>query len=651
MRLDARPADAFRFPATWWRTRIGLWWLAPLTVLAVGAGLRFYRLGYQELRGDEGFSYLIARLPTERIVPTLLEQGDPHSPLHYLLLHGWMALAGTSELVLRTPSALLGILLLGLLFGLGQALGGRRLGLLLGGLAALSQGLVWLAQDARNQYVLALVCATAATLLFARALRRPGWSIWCAYGLACALTVYSHYYGLFALLAHGLYFLAEPAARRHVRSWLLSALGGALLFAPWLLAMWPRLMAAGQLTAPDRPALLRHLDVTLTYLAVGSVLGARWGRGVYGVGVVLAALGAVALYRRQRGWAALLMGWCVLTLLGIYALRFTRQTFNAFYAALAAPAWWALVGAGLLYLWERRRPLWRALAALGLVVFVAANLRSLANHYWDPAYDRMVGYRPLVAYLATQAQAGDVFVANFPDPCYDYYLERIPLPRTMQPARMNPDPAQTQQALDILGAQYERLWFVPNLDAVWDPRNTAHRCLDERCLLEQETTFRYLHLYAYRPRHTLAATLRPLDARLGALLRLEGFWVTMQGQPGAWDSTSLLAAPGATLQVTLYWHALRPTPTGYTVFVHLLGADGKLLAQHDGWPVNGLRPTWTWQPDESLLDRHTLALPPQVAGGTGTLLVGLYDSQTIVRQRFADGQETIPLATVRFRNP
>ena len=98
----------------------------PGLILLLAALLRLLRLGAQELRGDEAFSYLFARQPLLEIAPALLREGDPHSPLHYYLLHGAMSLWGDGEFALRLPSALLGIGLVFLLWRLArEALGPR----------------------------------------------------------------------------------------------------------------------------------------------------------------------------------------------------------------------------------------------------------------------------------------------------------------------------------------------------------------------------------------------------------------------------------------------------------------------------------------------------------------------------------------------
>ncbi len=78
------------------------------------------------------------------------------------------------------------------------------------------------------------------------------------------------------------------------------------------------------------------------------------------------------------------------------------------------------------------------------------------------------------------------------------------------------------------------------------------------------------------------------------------------------------------LDVTLYWFALRENGQNYKTFVHLLGPDGQVAAQHDGDPVGGFTPTSRWRQGELIRDRHQVPLPPQLAYGPIRLKAGMY---------------------------
>jgi hypothetical protein len=83
---------------------------------------------------------------------------------------------------------------------------------------------------------------------------------------------------------------------------------------------------------------------------------------------------------------------------------------------------------------------------------------------------------------------------------------------------------------------------------------------------------------------------------------------------------------GAVLSIDLIWKALAPTEHDWTVFLHLLDAQGEIVAQRDTRPFDGLFPTPTWQAGEVLVDRHPLPLPAHLPTGAYTLRIGLYDA-------------------------
>lgn len=626
----------------------GAAWLCAAAVL-LGFGLRAGALGSQELRGDEAFSYLLARQPMAEILPAILRQGDPHSPLHYWLLHAWMRVAGDSELAMRFISFVPSVLLLPLLYRLGKKLSGRWLGLTLAGMGATSQSLVWIGQDLRNQYTLVTLFSLLAILELVEAMERPAWWRWALCGLLSGLSLYSHYYGAFALLGQGLAVLTVARCRKHWKAWAVSTAFAALTFLPWFLAMWPRLVAAGQLSAPDHPDLAAHLVAVGTELAVGIAFSAGLARWLFLGGLALSWLGLLELRVREPGWAVLLSSWVAAAALGTYLLRFTRSTFNAFYILVAAVPWWALVAAGLRRLWMDHRRWVRGIAALALLLLVGGNAVSLYNYYSDPRYSRSSGYRGLAQQIAAEAQPADIFVRNYPDPCYDYYLQDVPIPRTMEPLTAQATPDETERSLSDRAAQYARLWFVSARGSAWDPKGVASHWLEYNALLEQETRHGSLLLQAYRPLRIAERVIRPLNRSIEGLVCLRGAHVTINGQP-ANLGTDLTVPAGATLKVTLLWEALASTKDSYTVFVHLMGEDGRLLAQHDGIPIFGTSPTWSWRPGQQVLDRHDVVVPSNVGSGGAQLLVGMYHSDSLARLRWDGGADTVELATIDLQS-
>lgn len=103
---------------------------------------------------------------------------------------------------------------------------------------------------------------------------------------------------------------------------------------------------------------------------------------------------------------------------------------------------------------------------------------------------------------------------------------------------------------------------------------------------------------------------------------------------------------GTPYTVTLQWRATGPTEVPLTVFTQLLDRSGRLVAQHDGPPAEGLRPTHDWRPGEVITDQHVISLPADLPPGTYRLIVGLYDTQTGQRVPAPGPDNAIPVTEV-----
>ncbi len=85
---------------------------------------------------------------------------------------------------------------------------------------------------------------------------------------------------------------------------------------------------------------------------------------------------------------------------------------------------------------------------------------------------------------------------------------------------------------------------------------------------------------------------------------------------------------GQPFTVTWIWQALTETEKDYTVFVHLVDATGKILAQVDEGPRHSTYPTSLWVAGEIVYDEHTLNVPNTLPPGPYKLQVGFYRQDT-----------------------
>lgn len=96
---------------------------------------------------------------------------------------------------------------------------------------------------------------------------------------------------------------------------------------------------------------------------------------------------------------------------------------------------------------------------------------------------------------------------------------------------------------------------------------------------------------------------------------------------------------GGQIYLTLYWQALDRIDEDYTVFTHLLDSEGRLRAQKDNPPVNGLLPTSAWETGEIIQDRYIIPLGPELPPGDYQLEIGMYQLETGRRLEVREGPE------------
>lgn len=209
--------------------------LALLAIVSAGAAVRFSTLDVQSFWLDEGIT--VGRLLRTDLGGMLshIPQTEQAPPLYYVLAWLWTRPFGTSEVGVRTLSALLGTAAIPLAFALGRQLVSQRAGLVAAALTAFSPLLVWYSQEARS-YALLVPLSGLTILLFQRAVDEPGQdpersrAIW-RWAIAAALALASHYFALFLVVPQAAWLVFRGLPRNTARRAVLAvgAVGAALL--------------------------------------------------------------------------------------------------------------------------------------------------------------------------------------------------------------------------------------------------------------------------------------------------------------------------------------------------------------------------------------------------------------------------------------
>lgn len=107
------------------------------------------------------------------------------------------------------------------------------------------------------------------------------------------------------------------------------------------------------------------------------------------------------------------------------------------------------------------------------------------------------------------------------------------------------------------------------------------------------------------------------------------------------------SSPGSSISVKLYWRALAPMTEDYTVFVHLVDANGKTVAQQDAQPQHGAYPTSFWDVGETVADEYALAVPRDAPSGDNQIEIGIYRASDGARLQVRNGGDALKLGTLR----
>jgi 4-amino-4-deoxy-L-arabinose transferase-like glycosyltransferase len=77
----------------------------------------------------------------------------------------------------------------------------------------------------------------------------------------------------------------------------------------------------------------------------------------------------------------------------------------------------------------------------------------------------------------------------------------------------------------------------------------------------------------------------------------------------AYEVTPDSIRSGEAISVTVTWEVLQPTEVPYTVFIHIFGKHGALVAQRDTYPGLGNYPTTWWEPGHVFSETYRVYVP------------------------------------------
>jgi 4-amino-4-deoxy-L-arabinose transferase-like glycosyltransferase len=610
-------------------------WALPLAIVLAAFALRLYQLDQQSFAFDEGWtSYAIHRSWPEmwRVLAP-----DNHPPLYYLLVKALAEVAGYGDFSLRYLSVACSLIVVAALYLLGQRLCGRWMAAGAASFAACAPSFVYYAQEAR-MYSLLMALGTLSSYALLRLFeqsRARRW--WVLYVTATAGVLYTHYFGGLLLVGQNVLWLLwilraqKGVWRGRALAWVLSqaAIGG--LYLAWVptLILQAR-VGQGTWWRMPLPAKVIVRDIWRFF-----VLGPRRPAGVPPLGPRLGPVALVGALALLLGWRRRIWSWAY-TMVGLIvpvgAMVWIGSVWPIYtdrYTLVAAPALALVVGLGVSAVAEllggRRAWVARGAAVLLLAAALAAPLPQLLAMYGDPTYWRE-DFRRAAEYVAQKAGAGDtVVLVGCSQPVMHYYDG--PAAVVWFPQRG--DSVQDEgEVVDLLSRYVQPGGSARLVLYSWetvDPQDLVEGQLRAHCV--------------YRGEHWQRETgERPI--RVMNFVECDGQFAVEPRQPleAVWDGQVALdairlvdLAPGSEARVVLWWRTLRQPDQDYSVFVHLVDAEGAMIAQYDKLPLNAFYPMRAWPPGVAQRDVYPLKLPADADLEGAVLAIGLYNAHDGVR--------------------
>ena len=209
--------------------------VAALTLL--GLGLRAFLASRDSFWPDEAQFLFIVRSESVGAMIEFLRWHESHPPLLYLMMRGWLAAFGDTEVSAQAVPVLLGAALVPALYAVGSRTFGRRTGLVAALLGATSPLLIHYSIEVRPYALLSLLYLLSTYYLWS-GLTRGGAATWAAYVAASLAMIWVHTWPWVALLGHWAvavpWFVWHRTGRRVVTGWVVSQLAIGALYSPWL---------------------------------------------------------------------------------------------------------------------------------------------------------------------------------------------------------------------------------------------------------------------------------------------------------------------------------------------------------------------------------------------------------------------------------
>lgn len=440
-------------------------------IILAGLILRLISLN-QSLWLDEAISTLAVKNYFLRDLVAQYAKADFHPPGWFIILWFWTKIFGYSEIAVRIPSVIFGILSIWILYLLGKKLLSEKLGIAAALLLAVNPLHIYYSQEAR-MYGMATLAVLINFLIITKLVKGERFRI--LYLTASNLFVLSSDYLTYFILP-AQFLILWLLKKDTLRIWILS-LATACLLGIWWLPVFLGQIGVGTVATNQLPAWksvvggfdIKSIPLTIVKFIIGRISLAD--KFLYGFLLlpICSLFGLLIL----KGFKSandnvrkLIAGWIIIPLLLVSVTSLIIPVYNYFRLLFILPGFLLLMAFGILSFKKN-------LSYLFLIIVLLIELSCTFIYLFNPSFHRE-NWKGLVNFLSNK-KALVLFESTGVFSPFTYYSDSS---LNAQGALKNFPARSVQDVIDLAGVNKD-IFLVEYLVEISDPQRFVERRLDE----------------------------------------------------------------------------------------------------------------------------------------------------------------------------
>ena len=400
--------------------------------------------------------------------------GDFHPPLYHAILKTWILIFGNSEIAVRLPSVIFGVVTVYVTYLIGKKLFEEKTALIAATLLATAPLHIYYSQEARMYSLAAML--TAMSVYFFISLLKPDKLIyWIGFIISMTLMLYTDYlpYLMVPILIIYSFLNRKNISKRTLTTFIPAYVAIAILISPWLF-VFQKQLSVGLSAAAASPAWaqvvgtpdIKSFSISFVKFTIGRISinnDFTYALIFTPIALFTAFLLVFSFFRisKQR---SIIWYWFILPILLGYVLGYLIPIFAYFRFLFTLPALYLIWASSINTInWT---PLIRTLLGMALAI----NLISTTIYFANPKFQRE-NWRGAVSYVLENSTNNSIvlFESNYTTGPFDYY-NRNNIRAEGALNDFNPDQEKVKQRVKTLTQEKNKVYLFQYLSQITDPQ-------------------------------------------------------------------------------------------------------------------------------------------------------------------------------------